>query len=208
MRILKMETNIKDITLDELGGLTETLLHKMRSSYFEPDLVIYLETGARLLASHFHRLTGVQAIPLTIQRSGHGGKARIARLLRSLPRFFQDGLRRVERQFSLRRSSKRKIASAPEIDLSGKRVLILDDAADSGRTLLLAKQWVLENGGFLDGLRIATIAVTQPQSKEMVDFWIYAQLCRFPWSSDSREREEYLRLYEQVDPSKFAPSYF
>jgi hypoxanthine phosphoribosyltransferase len=200
-----MGTKIKNITLEELRGLTETLIQQMRSSHFEPDVVIYLETGARLLAFHFHQLTGVRAIPLTIQRPGRRGKARIARLLLALPLSLQNGLRRIERRISLRGSNKREITFAPEMDLSGKQALILDDAADSGRSLLRAKEWVLENGGSLNRLKVATIAITQPRAREAVDFWIYDQLCRFPWSSDSREREEYLRLYEQADPSKLAP---
>lgn len=204
----QMEPKIKDITLGELSGLAETLLLQMRSSHFEPDIVIYLETGARLLASHFHHSTGLQAIPLTIQRTGQAGKASIARLLVNLPGALKNGLRRIEREFSLRGSNKRKITSAPAINLSGKRVLILDDAADSGRSLALARQWAIENGSRLSELRIATVAVTQPKSREMVDFWIYSQLCRFPWSSDSVEREEYLRQYEQIDPSKLALGYF
>jgi hypoxanthine phosphoribosyltransferase len=196
-----MATEIRDIAMDDLGDLMETLLRQIQSSHFEPDIVVYLETGARLLASHFHRLTGIQAVPLTIQRSGHSGKARVATLLGLFPRFIQDALRKIERIIVSRGPNKRVLALAPELDLSGRRVLILDDAADSGQSLLLARQWVLQSGGTRDQLRVAVVAVTQPRAKEIVDYWIYNQLCRFPWSSDSREREKYLRVYEQSAPS-------
>jgi hypoxanthine phosphoribosyltransferase len=201
-----MKIKVIDITLGELEGLIERLAEQIESSGFTPNVVVYLETGARLLAFHFHQLTGIAAVPLTIQRSGNATKARIAGLLVLFPKFLQDLLRRIESQLAQQGASKRSIHMAPEINFSDKNVLILDDAADSGQSLLLAKRWVLEKGGVETKLRLATIAVTQPKAREIVDFWIYSQLCRFPWSSDSREREEYLKLYEQVDPERLAAS--
>jgi uncharacterized protein len=203
-----MNTEIVDINLGDLESLAKTMLCRIRLSHFEPDVIVYLETGARLLAVQFHKLTGIAAVPLTIQRSGNSTKARVVTVLGALPRFLQNLLRRIERQFASLAPKKRRIAKAPEIDLLKKKVLILDDAADSGQSLLLAKQWVLERGGAEVDIKLATIAVTQPGARELVDFWIYQQLCRFPWSSDSREREEYLRLYEQFDPAKLAASSF
>ena len=203
-----MNAEIVDIKLSDLESLTKVLVYRIRLSHFEPDIVIYLETGARLLAAHFHKLTGISAAPLTIQRSGSSTKAHIVSVLCALPRFLQNLLRRIERQFVSRGVNKRKIAKAPEVDLLGKKVLILDDAADSGQSLLLARRWVLERGGAEENIRMATIAVTQPEAEEIVDFWMYRQLCRFPWSSDSREREEYLKLYAQIDPAKLAISSF
>jgi len=147
-------------------------------------------------------------VPLTIQRPGNSTKFRIVAVLGILPLSLQNLLRRIERQFVSRRPNKRKITKAPEIDFFRKKVLILDDAADSGESLFLAKHWILERGGVEAEVKSATIAVTQTGAKEVVDFWIYHQLCRFPWSSDSREREEYLRLYEQFDPAKLATSSF
>jgi len=203
-----MNTEIIDISLGDLESLTETLFNHVRQSHFEPDVVVYLETGARLLAVHFHKRTGIAAVPLTIQRPGNSTKLHIATILGVLPRFLQNLMRRIERRFVSRETKKRKITKAPEIEFFKKKVLILDDAADSGESLFLAKHWVLERGGIEADVKLATIAVTQPRAKEIVDFWIYHQLCRFPWSSDSREREEYLRLYEQVDPAKLATSSF
>ena len=203
-----MNQEIININLGDLEGLTEVLLDHIRQAHFEPDVIVYLETGARLLAVHFHRRTGIALVPLTIQRPGNSTKVRIVAVLGILPLSLQNLLRRIERQFVSRRPNKRKITKAPEIDFFRKKVLILDDAADSGESLLLAKHWILERGGVEAEVKSATIAVTQTGAKEVVDFWIYHQLCRFPWSSDSREREEYLRLYEQFDPAKLATSSF
>jgi phosphoribosylpyrophosphate synthetase len=203
-----MKTEIIDIKLSDLESLTETLRTRLELSQFEPDVVVYLETGARLLAFHFHKLTGTAAASLTIQRPGSSLKVRIVPILSALPQFLQNLLRQTERQFASRGANKRKILHASQIDLFKKKVLILDDAADSGQSLLLAKQWVLKKGGTEGNIKLATIAVTQPRAKEIVDFWIYHQLCRFPWSSDSIEREECLRLYAQIDPAKLATSSF
>lgn len=200
-----MSSCVIDITLEDLESLTKMLLDEMRSAHFEPDVIIYLETGARLLAFYFHKATGIPAISLSIQRPGNSIKVRIASLLCLLPRSLHNVIRQVERKFSLQRSNARKmVTSALETNLIGKKILILDDAADSGQSLILARQWALESGGSEMEIRLATIAVTQPRTEKIVDYWIYSQLCRFPWSSDSQERREYLKLYEQIDPTKLA----
>jgi len=197
-------TNVIDITLEQLDGLTKTLLGQMRFSRFEPDVIIFIETGSRLLASSMHEATGIPAFSLTIQRSGNSTKARISSLLSLLPVFLQNFLRQVERALNLHSSNARKIAAAPTIDLSRKKILILDDAADSGQSLLTAKKWAMDNGAPETEIKLATVTVTQPKAMEIVDFWIHNRLCRFPWSSDSREKEEYQKIYEQVDTEKLA----
>jgi hypoxanthine phosphoribosyltransferase len=197
-------SKVIDITLEELDGLTTTLLKQMRSSCFEPDVIIFIETGARLLASCLHESTGIPTHPLKIQRSGTSSKTRISSLLGHFPVILQNFLRRAERKLNLYSSNVRRIAEAPAIDLSCKKILILDDAADSGQSLITAKKWAIDNGGDETEIKVATVAVTQPKAMEIVDFWIHNQLCRFPWSSDSRQRDEFQRLYEQVDKQKLA----
>jgi len=199
-----MNRNVIDIHLDDLQSLTEELIRDIRSVQFEPEVVIYLETGARLLADCFHAATGIATISLTIRRSGSETKARITSLLARLPLFLKNALREMERKLSSQASNNRQIVAATEVDLTNKRILILDDAADSGQSLMLAKRWAIEKGASETDIKMATITITQPRAKELVDFWIYTQLCRFPWSSDSREREQYRKIYEQIDPAKLA----
>lgn len=195
---------VKTIHLADIDSLAQELLEDIDQSRFAPDQILYIETGARLLAASLHRKRRIPALPIVIRRAGSSTKARYSHVLRLIPLSILDFLRKLESRRSSSTLNIRHIESAPDADFTNKRVLILDDAADSGESLLLARRWAVERGAAECDVRFATVSVTQARAREMVSYWIYPQLCRFPWSSDSGERQEYFSLYEQIDPRQLA----
>lgn len=195
---------VKTIHLTDIDLLAQRLLEHIDQSTFAPDQILYIETGARLLAASFHQKRRIPTLPIVIRRAGSTTKARYSFLLRLIPLPILDLLRKLERGRSSSALNIRHIEAAPNADFTSKRVLILDDAADSGESLLLAQRWVMERGAAESDIKFATISVTQDRARELVSYWIYPQLCRFPWSSDSAERQEYVSLYEQIDPGQLA----
>jgi len=196
--------SVKTIRLADIDSLVQRLSENIDQSTFVPDQVLYIETGAQLLAATLHRKKRIPTLPIVIRRAGSSTKARYSSLFRLIPLPLLDLLRQLESRRSSSTQNVRHIEAAPNADLTRKRVLILDDAADSGESLLLARRWAMERGAAESNVRFATISVTQPQARELVSYWIYPQLCRFPWSSDSGERQEYVSLYEQIDPNQLA----
>jgi hypoxanthine phosphoribosyltransferase len=187
---------IREITLADLGPLTRELVEAAVKSGFRPDCVIYLETGARLLAVEACQHLGVGAVPLKIQRRGGEAKGRLARLLGGLPTWLKDLLRQLEARLLWRRmQDDRLIGEAPSVNLAGCRVLILDDAVDTGTSVKLAREWAVAQGAQADQVRVAALTVTTALADDAVDFVRFRQMCRFPWSSDSREREAYQRAF-------------
>lgn len=83
----------------------------------------------------------------------------------------------------------------PELDmayLDGRRVLLVDDVADSGRTLALAVQLLQEKGAEVRSVTIYTkpSTIIQPDyAWKDTDLWI-----NFPWSFQGTVREEDLGL--------------
>jgi hypoxanthine phosphoribosyltransferase len=199
-------TNVKTIRLADINPLAQKLSESIDQSAFAPDLILYIETGARLLAASLHTKRRIPALPIIIRRAGSATKARYSFLIRLIPLFILDLFRKLERRRSSFAQNIRHIEAAPEVDFTYKRILILDDAADSGESLLLARRWAVKRGAAECDIKFATISVTQTRARELVSYWIYPQLCRFPWSSDSKERQEYVSLYEQIDPNKLAIS--
>jgi hypoxanthine phosphoribosyltransferase len=195
---------VKTIHLADIDFLAQKLLQQIDSSTFTPDQILYIETGARLLAASLHRERRIPTLPIVIRRAASSTKARYSSVLRLIPLSILDLLRKLERRRSSSALNIRQIEAAPDADFTRKRVLILDDAADSGESLLLARRWVMERGAAQHDIKFATISVTQARARELVSYWIYPQLCRFPWSSDSGERQEYVSLYEQIDPGQLA----
>jgi hypoxanthine phosphoribosyltransferase len=195
---------VKTVHLADIDSLVEKLLEYIDQSTFAPDQILYIETGARLLAASLHRKRRISTSPIVIRRAGSSTKVRYSFLFRLIPVSILDLLRKLERRRSSSAPNIRHIEAAPDADFTRKRVLILDDAADSGESLLLARRWVMERGAAECDIKFATISVTQAKARELVSYWIYPQLCRFPWSSDSMERQEYVSLYEQIDPGQLA----
>lgn len=176
------------VRLAELPGLARTLSERVRAEGFAPDLVVYVETGARLFA---HELAGALQRPLApiwVRRGGHGTKRILAPVLARLPVGVRDWLRRVEERTGVHRHTARKILWPGDVDLGGKRVLVLDDAADTGRTIRLAQENVVAQGAAPEHVRTAVLAATTPAAQAVVDFYLFACNCRMPWSADSDER--------------------
>ncbi len=84
------------------------------------------------------------------------------------------------------RAAERAILKFPyTVDLRGHRALLVDDIVDTGETLLLAKEYILENWR-PDELRIATLQWISPVAKFKPDYyymevreWVWFQ---YPWT--------------------------
>lgn len=184
------ETSIPVVRLAELPGLARSLAAKVRASGFSPNVIVYIETGARLLA---HELAAAMDLPLQsirVQRGGFGAKRFFAPMLRCLPVSVRDALRRLEEATGIHRVTSRKIQARLEGLSAGSRVLLVDDAADTGRTLDAARSAIATCGVAANDIRAAVLAVTTAAARLSVDFFLFERNCRMPWSADSPERSE------------------
>jgi Predicted phosphoribosyltransferases len=194
------------VTLGELGGLAGELAARVRASGFRADVLVYVETGARLVAHEVGRELGVEVVPMWVRRGGSGLKARVAPWVARLPVWVRDGLRRLEERSGVHRHTSRAAALAEGVVLAGKRVLLLDDAADTGRTIAVARELVKTKGGAAE-VKVAVLAATTPAGRAEVDFFVLEKNSRMPWSSDSDERTEAERRAEELRP-RHAPRDF
>lgn len=183
---------IRTVLLAELEPLSAELAHQVRAAGFEPDVIVCIEEAARLPALYFHRVLPAPIFPLRIQRPTSRWRRLAAPVASRLPRFVQDWLRGQDARRSFHVRGERLLAAdTPAVNLRGGRVLILDDAADSGSTLLRARAWAVESGANAANVRTAALTVTTDGGREITDFCVLTQHCRFPWSSDSHEASAY-----------------
>src|SRR5690606_37519223 len=103
-------------------------------------------------------------------------------------------LRRLEEWSGVQRMTTRCAALGVGTESAGRRVLLLDDAADTGRTMEAARKLILDTGVRGEDLRSAVIAATMAEGRASVDFYLLENNCRRPWSSDSEAPEEAERL--------------
>ena len=198
---------IRDVTLSDLPAAAAALRQQVDAAGFEPTCLVYLETGGRLLAAELSKQFNVGVVPLSIHRHGMEFKIRLARLLVRLPTPVKNALRQWEvRQAWRRQGRQRDSGEIARVDLTGARVLIVDDAVDTGFSVRTARNWAIAMGAKPAEIKIAALTVTMDLGKGLPDFALYYQICRFPWSSDSAERDAYQRIYNQLDLAKYPSS--
>lgn len=195
------------VRLAELSALARDLAARVRGSGFEPEVIVYVEAGARLLAHELAGMLGTPLIPIWVRRGGHGLKRKLAPLAARLPTAARDWLRRIEERSGVHRVTRRSAELPAEVVLTGQRVLLVDDAADTGRTLQVARGLVLARGVAALDLRTAVLAATTREAQAAVDFFVLDHNCRMPWSADSDERgvatEKAAKLSPVYEPRRF-----
>lgn len=179
-----------EIRLAELPALAASMRERIRSSRFEPEIIVYVETGARLFAHELAGLMGVPKAPIWVKRGGHGLKKWLAPVAVRLPVAVRDGLRWLEERSGVQRFTRRTAVIPGSLQLAGRRILLVDDAADTGRTLIAARKLLHEGGVASENLRSAVIAATMPEARAVADFYLLDRNHRMPWSADSTERSE------------------
>lgn len=170
---------------------------------FRPDLMVGIRTGGLVVAEAMARAAPypVPVMPLTCRRASTGVKSRfklLPTILAALPRPAVDCLRWGEHHLlTARRRTQTKVqhvdsAEAAEIGHRltqgsvSSRVLVVDDAVDSGVTLATVLRLLRQNSPADVEVRSAAVTVTLAQPLAEPDYVLYRGiLCRFPWSFDA-----------------------
>jgi hypoxanthine phosphoribosyltransferase len=189
------------VSLEDLPRLADDLAARVQAAGFSPQAIVYVETGARLLAHELAGRLSAPMIPIWVRRGGHGLKKKLAALAGCLPVAVRDWLRRVEERSGIHRLTKRAAALPDGAELRNRRVLLVDDAADTGRTVETARALLLAAGVAPHDLRTAVLAATTPRGRERVDFFVLDRNCRMPWSADSDELAEANARAARLAPS-------
>jgi uncharacterized protein len=215
MSVTALEENtIRPREAPEPRGLVHTLdasrfaaacacLMQQAMASYRPDLLVGIRTGGYVVAEAMACAapTRIPVLPLTCRRGGTEAKSRFKPLpfiLAALPRPAVDGLRWLEhRLLSTRRRTQKKLQHIDHAEAAAigrhlahasasPRVLVVDDAVDSGVTLATVLRVLRETSPGDTQFRSAVVTVTLAQPLVEPDFVLYRGiLCRFPWSFDA-----------------------
>lgn len=182
------------------------LLAEKISKDYDPDVVIGVLTGGGYVGKEIfyflpHREKRLYT-EVKIQRANTKTKEKGIKkqILKYSPIFLLDWMRMLEsvilEQKARRNNPKRegRISLPQDIDcfLSSefKKVLLIDDAIDSGATLQFIKGY-LENHYTNIIVRVAVITVTTPNPIVDADYFLFHNriLVRFPWSNDVAKKK-------------------
>ncbi len=194
---------MKVITLhtDEFESKCRELSRLVGGSGTAYNFIVGIATGGdhvgRILAAELSAGHDSQYITVVARRPSTRHKTRfVESVLKMLPRRLNDRLRIIEAKLLSSRkkpnhidveistSDRQTIASA-----SAPKILVVDDAVDSGATMLHVTEKLLDIN---PEASVNTAAITQTTSKPVVnvDFALYRNntLIRFPWSKDIKRK--------------------
>lgn len=171
---------------------------------FAPSVLIGVKTGGFVVAEAMARAAtqATPVLPLTCRRPTTRFKSLfpgLKAILAWTPRPLLNRLRQVEHRFL---AESRRRAAPPPVDHQEataigewmtcsphtSRVVVVDDAVDSGATLAAVLETLREVCPPTAELRTAAITVTTEHPAVEPDYVLYqGVLCRFPWSFDAAD---------------------
>jgi hypoxanthine phosphoribosyltransferase len=181
------------------AGACRELMRLVERDY-QPTLIVGIRTGGLVVAEAMVRdaSAAIPVLPLTCRRATTGTKSRmplLRQVLGRMPRAVVDLLRRIEHRFVAAGSQtgQRELdqgestAIARRLQATGPaRVLVADDAVDSGATLAAVLRLLRELCPRDAEIRSAAITQTLAAPAVRPDYVLFRQvLCRFPWSFDA-----------------------
>jgi len=169
---------VKLVSWSEIVEWSKGLAEKIRESNWRPDVIVAVARGGYVPARLLCDFLGVENL-LSIQ-SQHWTEAAKA-------------------------AEKALIKFGYKIDLSGHKVLLVDDIVDTGDTLLLARDFILENWRPSE-LKIAALQWISPVAKFKPDYyyievkeWIWFQ---YPWTRVEDVSQFITRIFREESSKK------
>lgn len=186
-----MKTTVLTLDAPALDAACRRLETQVTATY-TPDLILGIRHGGAEVSGRM--FPAVQHAEVSMHRPTTAGKRRLlsGRMLRSLPYAWLDRLRIWEARWLSRRAPRPypagvTPAEVPPLPAACRRILVVDDAVDSGRTLEVVLRWIATCCPEAE-VRSAVLTVTTQHPLSMPDYYLYYPdtLIRFPWSLDNK----------------------
>ena len=193
-----------DVDLKDLDQMSLALGRKITADGFKPDHILYVERAGLLIGNVLAEYFKVGLSDITCQRMGTSAKSGIKGVLRWLPRWATHLLRRLELFSSMHKArSERHVTWNRALPLAGKKILVVDDAVDTGYSLRAIMQYLLAYGLSQKNIRIAVLTTTGKDLCITPEYSLVKNtICAFPWSYDAPQfyetREKMADLRAQI----------
>lgn len=188
----------REIRISDVESLVFQLSEKMEE---KPDLVVFVATGAFLLGRAFAQLYNVPVCEIKATRNGNSFKSMLSPLMKLFPKKLKLWLRKKEQSGGYHNSNpSREIAFHPPVmDREIKSILLIDDAVDTGYTVLECRKEI-EKQYPQARVKVAALTVFDMSKQRIqVDYCLYENtILMGPWSNDSKEHAQFIKAYHQA----------
>ncbi len=194
-----------ELSLESSKEISKKLAQKICENY-KYDLVIFIAKGSYTIGKALAEYNNVGLIEIKATRKGNFLKEKFKKVLNILPSQIKDFLRDIEINSNVHgRISERKILYDEKIweqFIKCKKIILVDDSVDTGNSMKQCKEVV--NVFFKNSeVKIAALNIFS-KSEDVVktDYYIWKdRILKGPWSNDSVENDEFIRLYKKYKES-------
>lgn len=177
-------------------------LARLVAKDWHPDTVVYLAKGGYLIGLEVAAFFEADLLEISAHRSGDSAKSHASSLLPKLPRFLRHALREFEISKRLKtdngKTQKKSmfITDRYLLNKSPKKLLIVDDSADTGNSLKNAKE-LLSKEYPESEIKIAVLnCFDEAQQNIKIDWWLMLNtLLSTPASKDNEEFSLFINSY-------------
>jgi hypoxanthine phosphoribosyltransferase len=199
---------IKEIRLKELPLISTGLADKIKASGFPVRSIVFIEKAGRIPGYLLQARLGGKIYGIQIIRPNSWLKRIAEPLLPFVPKKIRIYLRTADLG-KHQNNSERKVSLNGGLPSGRSGILIVDDAIDTGYSILSVVKLLLSNGVPRDQIRIAAFNTTLSARVVEPDFVCYPETIIFyPWSYDSKEKKEFQRIYSSCVMTKADQLFF
>ncbi len=201
MEKIKLSKNkVADVDLIQLKMMSVELAKQVQQNGYEPEHILYVERAGLLIGYEMARFFNCSISGIHSKRSGGALKSKVKIILRYLPGFVTHLLRRLELKSNIHEIKKdRNVYCEKDLPPTDKKILIVDDAIDTGYSLVAVLEFLEKHGCRKEMLKTGVLTTTGTKQVIRSDFSLFDQIiCAFPWSYDSREYSKTQKLYDFI----------
>ncbi|MDA3836066.1 MAG: phosphoribosyltransferase [Nanoarchaeota archaeon] len=183
-----MKKNIKrlNINLDTSIKISKQL-GKIILKKYKADIVVTIPEGGILPANEISKILKIPFFKIDVKR-----KINFKHIYQMIPKKLHFIVRPIHRiAFRIRTP---ELMNTLNFNCRNKKILIIDDATETGKTLKVTKN-ILKKMGSKE-IKVATLSYL---NGEKPDFFINRNLLKFPWSKDSLDYKKFLTYCNNIN---------
>ena len=193
---------MKSLTIQEVMEVSQKILRAKDVTRFEPHAIVYIESAGRLIGYSMAEQAGLPLYAVKTVRAGHSLKDRVKSVFNHLPWQVSHMIRKLELATSVHKArGERQVVANDDLPQDkNTRLLVIDDAIDSGVSMKSVLRFLHEQG--YHNLFTAVLTTTSRAPVFEADYSHFRELITFPWSIGSKEYDRYKQLYEGLNGKK------